>query len=70
VGDLRLRHDESMLKDIVMWGADYPHPQGIWPDVDPVIDRIFAGIDPKLRHEIVFDRCLRVFNLEGPNAGP
>jgi predicted TIM-barrel fold metal-dependent hydrolase len=67
VAGLMLRHDESMLRDIVMWGADYPHPQGVWPDVDPVIDRIFEGLPASLRQEIVFDRCLRVFNLEGPN---
>jgi hypothetical protein len=32
-----------------------------------VIDRIFAGIDPKVRKEIVFDRCLRMFGLDGPD---
>lgn len=67
IAGLMLRHDESMLKDFLMWGADYPHPQGIWPEVDPVMDRIFAGIDPAVRREIVFDRCLEVFGLQGPD---
>ena len=70
VAGLLLRHDESMLRDILVWGADYPHPQGIWPEVDPVMDRIFAGLDAGLRHEIVFERCRRLFGLKGPDPAP
>lgn len=66
IAGLMLRHDESLLKDFLMWGADYPHPQGIWPEVDPVMDRIFDGIDPAIRRTIVFERCLEVFGLDGP----
>lgn len=67
IAGLMLQHDESMLKDVLLWGADYPHPQGIWPEVDPVMDRIFKGIDPAIRREIVYDRCLKVFGLKGPD---
>jgi predicted TIM-barrel fold metal-dependent hydrolase len=66
VAGMLLQHPGSGLADILMWGADYPHEQGIWPNVDPVIDRIFEGIDPAIRRRIVFDRCLEMFGLTGP----
>lgn len=68
IAGMLLQHDESMLKDFLLWGADYPHPQGIWPDVDTMMDRVFAGIDPAIRHEIVFERFRRLFGIAGPAA--
>ena len=63
-----IRIEDSILRDILMWGADYPHPQGLWPDPDPVMHRMFDGLDPALRHEVVFERMRRFFNIKGPDA--
>ena len=63
-----IRIDDSILRDILMWGADYPHPQGLWPDPDPVMHKMFAGLDPALRHQVVFERMRKMFNIEGPDA--
>ncbi len=68
IAGLLLQHDESMMKDILMWGADYPHPQGVWPNFDAVMDRLFAGIDDGIRQEVLFGHCLRFFNLKSPDA--
>ena len=66
IAGMMLQHEESMLADILMWGADYPHPQGIWPEVGPVVDKIFKGVDDAVKQDVVWNRCLEVFNLDGP----
>ena len=61
-----LQHDDNILRDILVWGADYPHPQGTWPDPAPIFHRMFEGEAPALRHEIVYERMRRFFGLKGP----
>jgi predicted TIM-barrel fold metal-dependent hydrolase len=64
VGARLLALDWTHLAETVMWGCDYPHPQGVWPDPDPAVDRMFDGIDPALRREIVFARAARLFGFD------
>ena len=67
VAGMLLHHPESGMEDILMWGADYPHAQGVWPSADAVMEKMFEGIDDRIRRRVVFDRCLEMFNLEGPD---
>ena len=61
-----LRHPDSVLRDVLVFGADYPHPQGAWPDPAPILHEMFDGLDPALRHEVAYERMRRFFGLEGP----
>ena len=61
-----IQHEDNVLRDILTWGADYPHPQGTWPDPAPIFHNMFEGHPPELRHEIVYERMKRFFNLKGP----
>jgi hypothetical protein len=61
-----ISHEDNVLRDILVWGADYPHPQGTWPDPSSIFHHMFAGLTPELRHEIVFGRMQRFFNMTGP----
>lgn len=61
-------HEDNILRDILAWGADYPHPQGTWPDPAPIFYKMFANEKPEFRHEVVFERMRRFFNLKGPGA--
>jgi uncharacterized protein len=56
------------LADSVMWGADYPHPQGVWPNPDPTIAEMFDGVDPALRQAAVCDRAAEFFRIKVPLA--
>ena len=67
VASMLLQHPESGMADILMWGADYPHGQGVWPNADEVMDKTFVGVDPEIRRRVVFDRCLEMFHLKGPD---
>lgn len=66
VGGRLLHEPWAELHDIVLWGCDYPHPQGVWPDPDPVVERMLGGLAPALRQEIVFGRAARIFGIGGP----
>jgi predicted TIM-barrel fold metal-dependent hydrolase len=70
IGARLLAEDWAHLRDSAMWGGDYPHPQGVWPDIDPVMDELFRGVDPDLRQEIVFNRAARTFKLNVPAGAP
>ena len=63
IGANLLCYEWSHLQEIALWACDYPHIQGLWPDPDSVLDEQLAGIDPALRHEIVFARSARLYGL-------
>jgi predicted TIM-barrel fold metal-dependent hydrolase len=63
-----LTHEDNILRDILVFGADYPHPQGTWPDPAPIFHKMFEGLGAELRHEIVFGRMQKFFNMTGPDA--
>jgi predicted TIM-barrel fold metal-dependent hydrolase len=69
IGAKLLAYDWAHLQEIALWGCDYPHVQGLWPDPDPVLDEQLAGVDPDLRHEIVFARCARLYGLAQSGKG-
>lgn len=60
-----LSHDWSHIRDCVIWGADYPHEQGTWVSPKKKMDPQFVGIDPTLKHEILFGRAARIFKIKG-----
>ena len=64
-----LRHEDNILRDILVFGADYPHPQGTWPDPSPIFYEMFKDLGPALRHEVVYQRMHRFFGMRGPSAG-
>jgi uncharacterized protein len=66
IGARLIPEDWACLRDSSMWGGDYPHPQGIWPDVDSAMEQMFAGVDAALRHEISYGRAARIFKIKGP----
>ena len=63
-----ITHEDNVLRDILVFGADYPHPQGTWPDPSPIFYEMFRGLDAALRHEIVYERMRRFFGLQGPTC--
>jgi uncharacterized protein len=53
--------------DKVMWGSDFPHPDGGWPDSKEYIERETGHLSPDVRRKIVCDNAARLygFTLEG-----
>ncbi len=51
--------------DNFMWGSDYPHPDGVWPDSKEHIGKSLAGLSDDMRRKIVNDNVRAVYRMEG-----
>ena len=50
-------------EDNVMWGSDYPHPDGIWPDSQEFLNRELAGVSAEARRKITRDNAMKLYRL-------
>jgi predicted TIM-barrel fold metal-dependent hydrolase len=49
--------------DRVMWGNDFPHSAGDWPNSKRVIDDTFAGVAEDEKQKILADNAVEFFHL-------
>ena len=68
LGAKMLSDPEFYIQDSAVWGSDYPHDQGTWPNSEKKLDEIFDGIDAKIRRAVVWDRTASFFKIKGPDA--
>lgn len=54
---------DELGADRIMWGSDFPHPDGIWPDSREYIAREMAHLSPEVRHKIICGNAARLYNL-------
>ena len=50
-------------EDNVLWGSDYPHPDGIWPDSPAVIEEDLARLDEPVRRKITCENAGKLYGL-------
>jgi predicted TIM-barrel fold metal-dependent hydrolase len=50
-------------EDNIIWGADYPHPDCIWPDSQRILDKNLAAISPSVRRKITSENVTRLYHL-------
>ena len=48
----------------LMWGSDYPHPEGTWPNSHATCDRILSGLPDTTKRAILGGTAARVFGFE------
>jgi predicted TIM-barrel fold metal-dependent hydrolase len=65
---LRLRYDIGV--DRIMWGNDFPHSAGDWPNSKRVIEDIFSGVPEDEKQKIVVDNAVNYFHLKQPASIP
>jgi predicted TIM-barrel fold metal-dependent hydrolase len=58
---LRLRYDIGV--DRIMWGNDFPHSAGDWPNSRRVIDDMFSGVPADEKQKILVDNAVEFFQL-------
>ena len=51
--------------DSFMWGSDYPHEDGVWPDSHEAISRYLGGVSEEMRRKLVRDNCARLYGIAG-----
>ena len=46
-----------------MWGSDYPHPDGIWPDSQKWIAEDLGSVSPAVQRKIVCENAGKLYGL-------
>ena len=54
---------EAIGVETLMWGADFPHPDGTWPDSKEFIDRLFTGVPETTRRKILYENAARIYDF-------
>ncbi len=50
-------------EDNVMWGSDFPHPDGVWPDSQEFIAREMAGVDARVQRKVLWENAARLYGF-------
>jgi len=50
-------------EDNVMWGSDFPHPDGVWPDSQDVIARELGDVPDATRRKIIRENAARLYGF-------
>jgi len=46
-----------------MWGSDYPHPDGIWPDSQQWIAEDLRSVSPAVQRKILCENAGKLYGL-------
>lgn len=64
------QHDEIGIRlldllgeDNVMWGSDFPHPDGIWPDSQSFIQKQLSHLPAATRRKILCENAAKVYGF-------
>ena len=50
-------------EDSIMWGSDYPHPAGIWPDSQKWISQDLGSVSATVRRKILCENAGKLYGL-------
>ena len=59
---------DDLGEDNVMWGSDFPHPDGVWPDSREFIARELGHLPAARRRKVVCENAGRLYGF--PVGGP
>jgi predicted TIM-barrel fold metal-dependent hydrolase len=54
---------EDIGVETLMWGSDYPHPDGVWPESSKYIEEQFAGLSPDVVRKITCENAGKFYGL-------
>ncbi|HEU5194989.1 MAG TPA: amidohydrolase family protein [Methylomirabilota bacterium] len=54
---------DEMGAETLMWGSDYPHPDGIWPESEKYISEQFKELSPEVTRMITCENAGRFYGL-------
>lgn len=62
--ELNLTHFVQLVGDgNIMWGSDYPHGDGVWPDSRKVIQEDLGGLNERVRQKITRENAGKLYGL-------
>ena len=59
-----LRLIDLLGEDTIMWGSDFPHPDGVWPDSRAFIREELADVPETTRRKLVCGNAARLYGFE------
>jgi predicted TIM-barrel fold metal-dependent hydrolase len=59
-----LKHRDDLPVHNLMWGSDFPHSVGSFPESRKWVEIIFGDVPAELRREILVDNPARFFRLD------
>ena len=51
-------------EDNIIWGADYPHPDCLWPESKKTLDQNLSGFTATVQRKITHDNVARLYGLQ------
>jgi predicted TIM-barrel fold metal-dependent hydrolase len=54
---------DEMGVETLMWGSDYPHPDGVWPESEKYINEQFAHLPADVTRKMVCENAGRFYGL-------
>src|SRR5262245_25590820 len=54
---------DELGADKIMWGSDFPHPDGVWPDSAEYIDRELGHLPAATQRKIVCENAARLYGF-------
>ena len=68
VGDLRVEFGDLSVGDLggednAIWGSDYPHPDGVWPDSRLTIEQDLGRLDERRRQKIICENAGKLYGF-------
>ena len=54
---------EELGAETVMWGSDFPHPDGVWPDSQEFIQRELGHLPAEIRRKIVCANAAELYRF-------
>jgi predicted TIM-barrel fold metal-dependent hydrolase len=49
--------------ETLMWGSDYPHPDGVWPESSKYIEEQFDGLPADVVHKLTCENAAKFYGL-------
>jgi predicted TIM-barrel fold metal-dependent hydrolase len=57
-------------EDNIIWGADYPHPDCIWPESRRHIEANLGMVSERVRRKITSENVMKLYGLRAESIGP
>jgi predicted TIM-barrel fold metal-dependent hydrolase len=54
---------DDLGHDTIMWGSDFPHPDGVWPDSSEFIERDLGHLSAEVRHKIICENAAKLYGF-------
>jgi predicted TIM-barrel fold metal-dependent hydrolase len=54
---------DELGHDTIMWGSDFPHPDGVWPDSQEFIQKELGHLPPATRRKVVCENAGRLYGF-------